>query len=235
MSDPASERVRVRRGRKKGRYDLESVKLVLDAGLVAHVAFAADGQPYCLPMLYARVEEEVLIHGSRGSRLIRALAGGAPACLTVTVVRGLVLARSAFEHSVNYECVTSLGSFEPVDDTGAKLVALEAFTEKLVPGRWREVRPPDAKELRATWVLSMPLDEAAVKVRTGPPDDDHSPDAGLDVWAGVVSIEASFRAAQPSPGLRPGIALSPSVAGLVEHPGRGPSHGHAAAPARRGR
>jgi nitroimidazol reductase NimA-like FMN-containing flavoprotein (pyridoxamine 5'-phosphate oxidase superfamily) len=214
MSSPASERVRVRRGRKKGRYDLEAIKAVLDAGLIAHIAFVADGQPYCLPMLHARVGNEVLIHGSRGSRLIRALADGAPACLTVTVVRGLVLARSAFEHSANYQCVTALGSFTLVDDSAARLAALEAFTEKVVPGRWREVRPPNAKELRATWVLTMRLDEAAAKIRTGPPDDDGSSDAGLDVWAGVIPIETSFGAPQASPGLRPGIGVSPSVVSL---------------------
>ena len=214
MTAPASERVRVRRGPRKGRYDLESVKSVLDAGLVAHVAFAADGQPYCLPMLHARVGEEVLIHGSRKSRLIRALADGAPACLTVTTIRGLVLARSAFEHSANYACVIALGSFTLVDEAVAKLAALEAFTEKLVPGRWREVRPPNANELRATSVLSMRLDEASVKARSGPPDDDDSPDAALDVWAGVVPIETRFGAPQPSPGLSAGTALSPSVASL---------------------
>jgi uncharacterized protein len=187
---------------------------VLDAGLVAHVAFVADGQPLCLPMLYARVGDEVLIHGARKSRLVQALASGAPACVTVTVIRGLVLARSAFEHSANYECAIALGSFASVDDPGAKLVALEAFTEKLVRGRWREVRPPDANEVMATCILSLRLDEASVKVRSGPPDDDCSPDDGLDVWAGVIPIETRFGAPQPSPGLAHGTALSPSVARL---------------------
>ena len=217
MTAPASDRVRVRRGPRKGRYDLPSLRSVLDAGLVAHIAFSTTGQPYCVPMLYARVEEDVLIHGSRGSRLMRALAGGAPACLTVTVLRGLVLARSAFEHSANYACAVVLGSFEIVDDADAKLAALEAFTEKLVPGRWHEIRPPNAKELRATCVLSMSLDEASAKVRSGPPDDDGSADADLDVWAGVLPVETSFGVPQASPGLRPGTALSPSVARLSTH------------------
>jgi uncharacterized protein len=168
MAAPESERVRVRRGASKARYDLPAVTSVLDAGLDAHVAFVADQQPYCLPMLYARVEERVLIHGSRASRLMRALAGGAPACLTVTIIRGLVLARSAFEHSANYESVIAFGRFTPVDDA-AKRAALETFTESLVPGRWREVRQPTVKELSATSVLAMPLAEAAVKLRTGPP------------------------------------------------------------------
>jgi uncharacterized protein len=211
MAAPPSERVRVRRGPRKGRYDGDSVRAVLDAGLVAHVAVVADGQPLCLPMLYARVGDEVLIHGSQKSRLMRSLAGGAPACVTVTVIRELVLARSAFEHSANYECAIAFGSFASVDDPGAKLVALEAFTEKLVRGRWREVQPPDANEVRATCVLSLRLDEASVKVRSGPPDDDDAPDTGPDVWAGVIPIETRFGTPQPSPGLARGTALSPSV------------------------
>jgi uncharacterized protein len=214
MTAPSSERVRVRRGAGKGRYDLESVKSVLDAGLVAHVAFVADGQPYCLPMLYACVDEQVLIHGSRASRLIRALGDGAPACVTVTTIRGIVLARSAFEHSANYECAIALGSFTVIDDPAAKRDALKAFIERLVPGRWHEIRQPSAKELAATSVLAMALEEAAVKVRAGPPDDDHSPDATLEVWAGVIPIETGFGVPLPSPGLRPGIALSASVARL---------------------
>jgi uncharacterized protein len=214
MAGPSSERVRVRRGASKGRYDLGSVTAILDAGLVAHVACVDDGQPYCLPMLYARVGEQVLIHGSRGSRLIRALTDGAPACVTVTALRGLVLARSAFEHSANYECAIALGCFTAIDDPAAKHAALEALTEKLVPGRWHEIRRPSTKELRKTSVLAMPLDEAAVKVRVGPPDDDDSPDAALEVWAGVIPIESDFGTPLPSPGLRPGIALPPSVARL---------------------
>jgi hypothetical protein len=159
---------------------------------------------------------------------MRALAEGAPACVTVTVVRGLVLARSAFEHSANYESVVALGRFRLIEDADAKLAALEAVIDRLVPGRWREVRPPNAKELRATLVLSMPLDEASAKVRSGPPDDDGSPDADLDVWAGVVPIETSFGAPLASPGLRPEIALAASVAGLqpagpTELSGCGPS------------
>jgi uncharacterized protein len=214
MTVPASERVRLRRGPRKGRYDRESLTSVLDAGLVAHVAFVAGGQSYCLPMLYARAGDEVLIHGSRTSRLLRALADGTPACLTVTVIRGLVLARSAFEHSANYECAIVLGRFRLVDDAEAKLAALAAFSERLVPGRWREVRPPSTNELRATWVLAMSPDEASVKLRTGPPDDDGSPDARLEVWAGVVPVETRLGTPQPSPGLQPQTALSPSVAAL---------------------
>lgn len=134
----------------------------------------------------------------------------------MTLLRGLVLARSAFEHSANYECVIALGRFKPVDDRAGRLAALEAFTEKLLPGRWREVRGPDPGELKATVVLSMPLTEAAVKTRSGPPDDDDSADAELNVWAGVIPLSSSYGKPEPSPGLRRGIALSPSAARLVE-------------------
>jgi nitroimidazol reductase NimA-like FMN-containing flavoprotein (pyridoxamine 5'-phosphate oxidase superfamily) len=188
---------------------------VLDRGLVAHVAFADEVGPLCIPMLYARIGNELSIHGSTASRAMRALAGGAPACVTVTVVNGLVLARSAFEHSANYESAMVFGRFAQVEDEVERLRAFEAFTEKLLPGRWDEARRPSATELKATTILALPIEEASAKIRTGPPDDDDSPDAELDVWAGVLPIQRSFGEPEPSPGLRPGIALSPSAARLL--------------------
>jgi nitroimidazol reductase NimA-like FMN-containing flavoprotein (pyridoxamine 5'-phosphate oxidase superfamily) len=211
----ASERVRVRRGPHKARYDRATIDAILDRGLLCHVAFAVDGDAYCVPMLYARVVDTVYIHGSAASRALRALANGASACLTVTVVDGLVLARSAFEHSTNYESVMVFGRFTNVAELAERMVALEAFTEKLLPGRWNEVRGPSERELKATAILSMPIDEASAKRRTGPPDDDDSPDAALDTWAGVVPIEASFGEPVSSPGLRPGIPLSASLRRLL--------------------
>jgi uncharacterized protein len=208
-------RVRVRRAPQKGRYDRGTIDAVLDAGLVAHVAFADGGQPCCIPMLYARVGDVVYVHGSTASRAMRALGTGAPACLTVTLVHGLVLARSAFEHSANYESVVLFGRFEDVPEPEARLAAYEAFTEKLLPGRWDEVRQPSRKELKATTILALPIDEASAKVRTGPPDDDGTEDAELDTWAGVVPIVSSYGAPEPSPGLRLGIPLSDSVARLL--------------------
>jgi nitroimidazol reductase NimA-like FMN-containing flavoprotein (pyridoxamine 5'-phosphate oxidase superfamily) len=209
-------RVRVRRGPKKGRYDRASVDDVFDRGLLAHVAFAdGDDDAVCIPMLYARVGDRIYIHGSTKSRAVRLLAGGAPACLTVTLVHGLVLARSAFEHSANYDSVMAYGAFAPVDDEDERLRAFEAFTEKLLPGRWDEVRQPNAKELKATEILALELDEASAKLRTGPPDDDDSPDAELDTWAGVLPIVRSYGAPAPSPGLRPGIEPSESVRRLL--------------------
>ena len=208
-------RIRVRRGPKKGRYDRATIDAVLDRGLVAHIAFTDGDQPCCIPMLYARVGDRIYVHGSTASRAIRTLAAGAPACLTVTLVHGLVLARSAFEHSANYESAVVFGRFEAVEEAAERLVAFEAFTEKVLPGRWREVRPPNRKELKATTILALPIEEASAKVRSGPPDDDDSPDAELDAWAGVVPIFSSYGTPEPSPGLRPGTPLSDSVARLI--------------------
>ena len=208
-------RVRVRRGPHKGRYDRESVDRVLDRGLLAHVAFVDGDDAVCIPMLYARVGDRVYIHGSTKSRAIRALAAGAPACVTVTVVDGLVLARSAFEHSANYESAMAFGTFALVEDPEERMRAFEAFTEKLLPGRWNEVRQPNATELKATEILAMEIGDASAKVRSGPPDDDDSADAEWDTWAGVVPIVTSHGPPEPSPGLRPGVALSDSVRRLL--------------------
>jgi nitroimidazol reductase NimA-like FMN-containing flavoprotein (pyridoxamine 5'-phosphate oxidase superfamily) len=215
----ASERIRVRRGPHKGRYDRASIDAVLDRGLLAHVAFAAGGAVYCIPMLYARVGDNVYIHGSTASRAVRTLSGGAAACLTVTIVDGLVLARSVFQHSANYESVIAFGRFTTIADESERLAALEAFTERLVPGRWGEVRSPSRQELNATAILGMPISEASVKRRSGPPDDDDTADAAIDTWAGVVPFVASFGTPIPAPGLRPGIPLSPSLLQLLGEAG----------------
>ena len=210
-----SDRVRVRRQPKRGRYARADVEAVLDAGLVAHLAFVHDGQPYCIPTLYARAGDQVYVHGSAASRMLRALSEGAPACLTVTLLHGLVLARSVFEHSANYESAVVLGTLRAVEGDDERLAALEAFAEKLVPGRWDEVRGPSRKELKATAILALTLDEASVKTRTGPPSDDDSEDAELDVWAGVLPIDSGFGEPVASPGLRDGIALSESARRLL--------------------
>src|SRR5690242_6258108 len=215
MSTPRSDRVRVRRLPHRGYYDRAAIDAVLDAGLVAHVAFQHDDQPWCLPMMYARVGDEVLVHGSTGSRAMRALAGGVPACLTVTLTDGLVLARSAFESSANYRSALLLGAFHRVTDPDRVLAGFEAYTERLVPGRWAELRPPSRKELAAVLLLALPIDEASAKIRGGPPDDDGTPDADLDIWAGVVPITTGYGEPEPSPGLRAGIPLAGSVRRLV--------------------
>jgi hypothetical protein len=216
MSKAASSRVSVRRGHEKGRYDRATINAILDRGFVAHVAFTTGDDVYCVPTLFARVGEKIYIHGSTASRTLRVLATGAPSCVTVTILDGLVLARSVFEHSANYESVMAFGRFAAVDDEAERLVALEAFTETLLPGRWNEVRAPTRQELKGTSILAMPISEAAAKVRSGPPDDDDSPDAELETWAGSVPLEMSFGTPVPSPGLRDGISLSDSVRRLLD-------------------
>jgi nitroimidazol reductase NimA-like FMN-containing flavoprotein (pyridoxamine 5'-phosphate oxidase superfamily) len=208
--------VRVRRQPSRGRYERADIDSVLDRGFFAHVAFVDDGQPYCIPMLHARAGDQLYVHGSSASRAMRALAAGAETCVTVTLLHGLVLARSVFEHSANYESAILLGRFRLLEAEAERLGAMEAFTDKLLPGRWSEVRPPDRKELKATMICAMDISEASVKARSGPPSDDDTPDAAqIDAWAGVVPIHTSFGIPQASPGLRPGIPMSASVERLI--------------------
>jgi nitroimidazol reductase NimA-like FMN-containing flavoprotein (pyridoxamine 5'-phosphate oxidase superfamily) len=161
------------------------------------------------------VEDEVLIHGSSASRMLRLLAAGAPACVTVSILDGWVLARSAFETSANYDSVMLLGSFRQITSEPDKLAALEAFMDGVLPGRWEETRKPSHQELKGTAIIALPITEASVKTRSGPPDDDDSPDAERDIWAGVIPLRSDYGPPEPSPGLRPGVALSPSVAGML--------------------
>jgi nitroimidazol reductase NimA-like FMN-containing flavoprotein (pyridoxamine 5'-phosphate oxidase superfamily) len=201
----------VKRLPERGRYDREAIEVVLDAGLVAHLGFVSDGQPYVIPTLQARVGDLVYVHGSAASRTLRALSGGISACLTVTLLDGIVLARSVFEHSMNYRSVVVLGTAAPVEAPDEKRVALEAFTEKLLPGRWAEARPPTRKELKATSVLRLPLDEASAKIRDGGPDDGDTPDAELDVWAGHLPLVVQALEPVPDASLRPGIPVPPAL------------------------
>jgi nitroimidazol reductase NimA-like FMN-containing flavoprotein (pyridoxamine 5'-phosphate oxidase superfamily) len=205
------DRIRVRRYPKKGRYDRAMIESILDRALVAHVAFVERGEPVCIPMLFARVDGKLYVHGSRASRAMRLLAQSGPACVTVTLLQGLVLARSAFEHSANYESVVVFGCFEPIENAAERLAALAAFANKILPGRWDEVRQPNAKELKGTTILAMPIEQASAKVRYGPPDDDDSEDAALDVWAGEIPIVTFFGEPVASPGLRAGIPITASM------------------------
>ena len=190
-------KTKLRRLPKRGSYEVETIYKILDEGFIAHVGFTgADGQTFVIPTGYARRGDELLIHGSGASRMMRALSEEIEICVTVTLIDGLVLARSAFHHSMNYRSVVVFGAAKIVKDANEKMEALRLFTEHIVPGRWREVRPPKANELKATTVLALPLNEASAKTRTGNPVDD-AEDYALDVWAGVLPLE--IKAGKPLP------------------------------------
>jgi nitroimidazol reductase NimA-like FMN-containing flavoprotein (pyridoxamine 5'-phosphate oxidase superfamily) len=209
-----SARTKLRRLPARGSNDRETIDAILDEALVCHLGFVHDGRPAVIPTLHARVGDEVFIHGSAASRMLRALAGGIEACLTVTLVDGLVLARSAFHHSINYRSVVLYGTATPVTEPAEKERALEAFTEKLVPGRWADVRWPNRKELKATAALALPIREGSAKVRTGQPVDDEE-DYGLEAWAGVVPMRTEKLDPIPDPELRPGTTMPDHVRALV--------------------
>ena len=195
---------------KRGVFDREAVYKILDEAFICHVGFVVDGQPFVIPTGYARVDDTLYIHGSAASRMLRALATGIDVCVTVTLLDGLVLARSAFHHSVNYRSVVVLGKARLVESNEEKMTALEAFTEQVVRGRWAEIRWPNEQELKATSVLALPLEEVSAKVRTGPPLDDEE-DMNWPVWAGVVPLSLAAAAPIPAPDLRVDVA-TPSYA-----------------------
>lgn len=182
-----TERTTLKRLPKRGEYDQVAVYQILDEAFICHVGFVADNKPVVIPTSYGRIGEDLYIHGSAASRMLRSLEEGIDVCVTVTLIDGLVLARSAFHHSINYRSVVIFGNAKVVDDPDEKLKALQSFTEHVVPGRWEEVRWPTESELRATLVLKLPLVEVSAKVRTGPPIDDEE-DYELSIWAGVVPL-----------------------------------------------
>jgi nitroimidazol reductase NimA-like FMN-containing flavoprotein (pyridoxamine 5'-phosphate oxidase superfamily) len=203
---------------ERARYDRDTICAILDEGLVCHVGFVADGQPFVIPATYARWDDRLVIHGSAASRMVKALAGGAAACVSVTLLDGLVLARSAFHHTMNYRSVVVVGTATEVVDPQEKLRALAAIVEHVAPGRGASVRPPSEIELRATRVVTLPLDEASAKLRTGPPKDDED-DYALPVWAGEIPLGLEPGPAVADPRLAPGIAVPPDVQ-LWRRPGR---------------
>jgi hypothetical protein len=195
----------VRRLPKRGHYDRETVHAVFDAGVICHVGYVIDGQPYVTPTCHWRHGDRLYWHGSSASRMLRHLKQGVPACVTVTHLDGFVLARSGFHHSINYRSVMALGRAQLVPDDG-KLEALRDFVERLFPGRWDELRPPTAQEIKATTVLWMDLNEVSAKIRTGPPVDDEE-DYALPVWAGVLPVSSLRGMPVPDARLAPDIAL----------------------------
>jgi uncharacterized protein len=201
-----TKRTELRRIPNRGSHDWETINQILDAGFLASVGFCVDGQPFVIPTLYGRDGERLYLHGSAASRMLRELETGVPACVTVTHVDGLVLARSAFHHSMNYRSVVAFGRARKITDPAQKTEALRVISEHLIAGRWGDVRGPSEKELKATAVLEFSIEEASSKVRSGPPLDDES-DYELPVWAGVLPIEIQSRPPIPDDKLIEGVTL----------------------------
>ena len=197
---------RVRRRAERGHYDRATVYAILDEGMLCHVGYQLGDQPIVTPTLYWREGDRLYWHGSAASRMLRKLRGGIPACLTVTLMDALVLARSGFHHSVNYRSVMAFGIASELSGHAEKLASLEAFMEKLVPGRWRELRAPTAQEIKATLVLSMPIEQVSAKIRRGPPLDDEE-DYQLPIWAGEIPLALRSGKPKKDPRLMPGIPL----------------------------
>ena len=197
-------RTQVRRLPKRATYDKEQVHAILDEGFICHVGFVVDGQPYVIPTGYARLGDQIYIHGSAASRMLRTAGDGVDVCVTVTLVDGFVLARSVFHHSMNYRSVVVLGKARLVTAVEEKRTALRCFTNHIVSGRWEEARQPTEQELKATSVLALPLQEVSAKVRTGPPVDDEE-DYSMLIWAGVVPVRQKLGEPLPDDRLLPGV------------------------------
>ena len=201
-----TKRTELRRIPDRGSRERETINQILDAGFLAHVGFCVAGQPFVIPTLYGRNGERLYLHGSAASRMLRELETGIPACVTVTLVDGLVLARSAFDHSMNYRSVVAFGKARKIADAAQRIRSLRVISEHLIAGRWKEIREPSEKELKATTVLEFLIEEASSKVRSGPPLDDEN-DYGLPVWAGVLPLEIRSRPPIPDAKLIEGVGV----------------------------
>ena len=199
-------RTRVVREAHRGVYDRETAYKILDEGFLCHVGFVADGQPFVIPTSYGRKDASLYIHGSAASRMLRQMKEAIPVCITVTLLDGLVLARSVFNHSMNYRSVVILGKAVLVDDPAEKLEALRLLSEHIIPGRWDDARQPNERELKQTSVLRVPIEEFSSKVRTGPPIDDEE-DLRFPTWAGVVPLEMKVGTPENDPTLAPGLEV----------------------------
>ena len=207
---PQTERTTLKRLPKRGSFDREVINAILDEGFVCHVGFIADDKPVVIPTGYARVDEHLIIHGSQASRMLRALGKGIDVCVTITLIDGLVLARSAFHHSMNYRSVVIFGRAHVIDGREDKLAALRALSEHMIPGRWDYVREPNERELQQTTVLSVPLAEASAKIRIGQPVDDDE-DYDLPIWAGILPLRMSTEDAVADPLLRMDLEIPAHV------------------------
>jgi nitroimidazol reductase NimA-like FMN-containing flavoprotein (pyridoxamine 5'-phosphate oxidase superfamily) len=203
-------RSQLRRLPNRGSHELEVVHAILDAGFLAHVGFQTNGQPFVIPTLYGREDNKLYLHGSAASRMLRELETGVPACVTVTLVDGLVLARSAFHHSMNYRSVVAFGTARKIEEPARKTHALRTISEHLIAGRWNDVRSPSEKELKATAVLEFSIEEASAKIRQGPPIDEED-DYNLPVWAGVLPLKLEAQTPVPDARLTYGVEAPPYI------------------------
>ena len=214
-----TERTRLKRISKNGSFDRDAIYRILDEAFLCHVGFNTSGQPFVIPTGYARDGDQLLLHGSAASRMLRAMACGVDVCVTVTLLDGLVLARSVFNHSMNYRSVMVFGKARVISNKHDKLAALYRLSEHIIPRRWSEVRPPNKRELKATTVLALPLEEASAKIRIGAPVDDED-DYMLDVWAGVIPLRLSADLPIADGKLKAAIPIPPSVANYKRTSGR---------------
>jgi nitroimidazol reductase NimA-like FMN-containing flavoprotein (pyridoxamine 5'-phosphate oxidase superfamily) len=213
VSFKKSERNTVKRVPNRGHYDRETIHQILDSGFLCHAGFVVEQQPFVIPTLYGRIDDQVYLHGSAASRMLKNLATGIPVCLTVTHVDGLVLARSAFHHSMNYRSAVLFGVAKPVTGN-EKIIGLRAISDHVLKDRWQEARPPNEKELKGTTVLRVDVESASAKIRTGPPSDDE-PDYELPIWAGVVPIEQKYASPIADDKLCDNISVPESVRNLI--------------------
>lgn len=201
---PQTDLNRVRRIPQRGAYDKETIYGIIDAAPICHVGFVDGGQPVVIPTIHARRDDRLFLHGAPASRMLKHIQSGAPLCVTITILDGLVLARSVFHHSMNYRSVVLFGRGRLLEDDEEKLAALETITEHVLPGRWADARQPNRRELQATSVVEIVIEQASAKVRTGPPGDDEE-DYALPVWAGVLPVKLAYGDPVPDPLLAEGI------------------------------
>lgn len=203
---PKTDRTKLKRIPDRGQYSRKAIYKIIDEALVCHVGFVIDDQPFIIPTLHARMSDELILHGAKASRMLRHVGAGQPVSVAITLLDALVLARSVFHHSVNYRSVVIFGKGRPIEEPGAKMEALRAVSAKIMPGRWSDARQPSDKELDATAVVAIPLQEASAKVRGGPPGDDPA-DLDLPVWAGVLPLKLQPGTPENAPNLPEGIVL----------------------------
>jgi uncharacterized protein len=200
------KKIKVNRIPERGFYDSETINKIIDGALYCHISFIQDGHPFIIPTIHARMNDHLVFHGAKASRLLKQISGGEEIAVSVTILDGLVLARSVFHHSMNYRSVVIFGKGKLIEDENEKLNALEAITNHILPGRWDDARKPSEKELNATSVVSLKIDEASAKIRSGPPKDEEE-DYDLPVWAGVIPLSKKFGQLEEDPKLKPGILL----------------------------